>query len=69
MSEPDPPMDTEQVAATLAGLLVTVVVAAETVLGLMDVLPPGVPFLLMVVWLLWFMKLYAQDRVPPLFPS
>lgn len=67
--ETDPPLDTEQVAATLAGLLVTVVVAAETVLGLIDVLPQGAPLLLLMGWLLWFLKLYAQDRVPPLFPA
>lgn len=69
MSEAEAPMDTEQVLVAVSGLVVTVLVAAETVLGLVDVLPQGVPFLLLVGWLLWFMKLYAQDRVPPLFPG
>lgn len=67
--ESAPPMDSEQVAITIAGLLVTVVVAAETVLGLVDILSPLVTFGLLAGWLLWFLKLYAQDRIPPMFPK
>lgn len=65
----DAPLDTEQVAITVTGIVVTVVVAAETLLGLVDVLSPPVTFGLLIGWLLWFLKLYAQDRIPPIFPK
>lgn len=58
--------DAEQVAITVAGAVVTIAVAAETVLGLSDVLSPLAELGLLVGWLLWFLKLYAQDRIPPI---
>lgn len=61
--------DGEQVAATLTGAVVTLLVLAEVVFGLIDVLSPPVTLALLVGWLLWFLKLYAQDRIPPMFPG
>lgn len=61
--------DAEQVIATLFGLVATVVVASETMLGWTDVLSPLATLALLVAWMGWLLKLYAQDRIPPLLPK
>jgi type IV secretory pathway TrbL component len=61
--------DAEQVAITVAGFVVTVMMAVEIGFGLSDWLSPLAEFVLLGGWLLWFLKLYAQDRVPPILGS